>query len=207
MKRNVFVLLIIILLFATQTYSFGTDIDTLNLTRIEKEHQTISSAVCISANSRGDIALGFNDDYINVYDSNGKFVCSYSFNVNSSYFFEIDDMDGIMIFSLRGNKSYYYNKEAELLKTKKFNNIDESGNYFEEHEGIKKISVNKNTYELSQRWGYTKLTKVDTNGYVTSIYEDGYIFYIKIFVLLLILVCVSIAIIIIIKSTQKANNR
>lgn len=205
MKIRIFVLSLIILFSTIQTYSIGMDIDTLNFMRIEEEHQTIASANCISANSKGEVAIGFNDDYINVYDSQGEFVCSYSFEVNSSYFFEIDDMDGIMIFSLRGNKSYYYNKEAELLKTKKFNNIDESGNYFEEHEGVKKISVNKNTYELSQRWGYTNLTKVDTYGHATPIYEDGYIYYIKIFILLSILSCVFIAIIIIIKSARRKD--
>jgi len=202
MKRNAFILLLIIPFLTIQTYSIGMDNETLKLTRVKGEHRTISSATCISANSKGDIAIGFNDDYINVYDSSGKFVCSYVFEVDGSHFFELDDTDGIMIFTLRGNKSYY-NKEAELLKTEKFSNVDDSEIYYNEHEGVKKISVNKNTYELSQHWRYTKLTKIDTNGYVTSIYEDGPIYYVKVFILLSILSCVFIALIIIIKSAKK----
>lgn len=205
MKKNVLILLIIILFSAIQTYSIGMDSDTLNFEKIKEEHQTISSAACISANSKGDIAIGFNDDYINVYNNSGKYERSYAFKVDGSYFFELDDMGGIMIFTLRGNKSYYYNEEAELLKTEEFR-IGDSEIYYKEHEGVKKLSINENTYEISQRWGYTKLTKIDINGYVTSIYEDGSAYYIKVFMLLFFWACVSVAIIIIIRSVIKKTN-
>jgi hypothetical protein len=112
--------LIVIILFLTFSKNVNAKYNDLTFMKNFEEHKTISSAVGISLNSKGEIALGFKDKFINVYDINGKFICCYSFYTSGSYVFEYDKNDNIMIFPIRSDACFFYDTNAKLIKTTNF---------------------------------------------------------------------------------------
>jgi len=49
--------------------------------------------------------------------------------VNGNYFFEFDNENNIVIFSVTDGMRYYFNNDAELIKTEKISDPEELKNY------------------------------------------------------------------------------
>jgi len=177
--------------------AYADDNNVLAFKKSDKEHKSLSSAIGISVNSEGEIALGFRDNYINVYDGNGRFINGYSFKTSGSYVFGYDTKDNIMIFSVRAGRCYFFNKDAKLLEYRGFSNSTEEDRYYSSLKGNRKVSINGNLYELSELFGYTKLIKTGANENKTIIYDIGWVYAVKILigvfkVLFIIIVLVTI---------------
>lgn len=201
---------LILLLLCFVTIGINADEDNNNILkfrRSEAEHQTLASAVCISANSIEDLAIGFSDKYINVYDKNGNFKYSYVFEFNGSYVFEFDSLNNIMILPARGDSSYYFNSGAELLKTKKISNSGENDKYYRTLLNNKSINANGNKYVLEQSFGYTRLVKTDINGNEKVIYDSGSKYIGKIIAGVFILAFVIIVIFVIARTIKTEAER
>lgn len=175
MKRLIILIIIGFTIICQNAYADDNNI--IAFKKNKEEHRTPSSAVGISINSKYEIALGFKDRYINVYDSNGKFINGYSFNFYGSYVFKYDEMDNIMIFPIRSSACYFFNTDAKLVITREITDEVEEDRYYRALEGNKKVSINGNLYELRESLGYTKLLKTDANGNITIIYDMGWDYY------------------------------
>jgi len=171
---------IITLIFIDCHYSYADDNNIISFKKTVEEHRTHSSAVGISVNSKEEIALGFwcelyENNYINVYDSSGKFINGYTFNTYGSYEFKYDEEDNIMIFCERSDICYFFNTDAELIKTIEFSSSIVEDRYLRSvFSDNKELSINGNHYKLSNySFGHTILTKTDENGNITIIYDIG----------------------------------
>lgn len=174
--------------------------------KTDKEHKSLLSVVGISVNSKGEIAIGFRDNHINIYDDNGNFINGYTFKTSGSYRFKYDEYDNIMIFAVRSGICYFLNSAAELIKTREFSNSTEESKYLRSlEEGNKKISINGNLYEVKNPFGYTKLIKTEANGEMTIIYDIGWFYAGKIAISLLELLFVIIVLMMIRKEIIKAR--
>jgi len=196
-KRLVILLFVLLSVGIGSGYADKTDKNDLNFRKTNREHKTYLSAVGISANSSGDIAIGFVDDYINVYDKYGNFKYSFAFNVEGRYLFEFDEQDDIMIFSVRDSAYYYFNSDAELIKTEKISNSEESESYYTNHSSKRKVNnvdIDGINYSLKQVFGYIRLIKTDADGNETIIYETGLQYIVKVLIVLVILAFAAIVI-------------
>ena len=168
------------------------DNNTMFFEKIKEEHKTQSETVGISVNSKEEIAIGFDDGFINIYNSNGKFVTGYSYKTYGSYYFKYDDTDNLMIFDERAGRCYFFNYNAELVKTSGFSNTTEEDRFAWSLYNIKKVNFNGTIYELKESFRDIKLTKTDTTGNITTIYyfERAYkgeiLFYITVLLYLII---------------------
>lgn len=144
----------------------------LKFQKSNNEYDTSSSVVCISANSLGSVAIGFQDKHINVYDNIGNYLYSYSFDFNGSYVFEFDEADNIVIIPARGEESYYFSSDAELQQVKKLYSSIESDKHYRKLLQTKKITVNNKNYELVQSFANTKVIQSDENGNQKIFYES-----------------------------------
>ncbi|ADU73845.1 hypothetical protein M972_11810 [Acetivibrio thermocellus AD2] len=198
MKRKIFLLFMSLIMLLNvgigNVYADETGKNALNFRKIYKEHRTYSSAVGISANSLGDIAIGFNDDYINVYDKQGSFKYSFAFEVNGNYFFEFDNENNIVIFSVTDGMRYYFNNDAELIKTEKISDPEELKNYYKNRPDKENVNIDGVNYSLKQVLGYIKFAKTDADGNESVIYETGLQYAVKAFVALTVLAFLAIVI-------------
>lgn len=172
--------------------AYADDNSVIAFQKIDKEHKSLLSVVGISVNSKDEIAIGFRDNHINIYDDNGNFIYGYKFSLNGSYVFKYDENDNIMIFPIRASRCYFFNTDAELIKTREFSNSTEEDKYFRSLKGNKRVSINGNLYEVRETFGYTKLIKTEANGEMTIIYDIGWLYAGKIAISLLKLLFVII---------------
>ncbi|GAE88805.1 hypothetical protein JCM21531_2280 [Acetivibrio straminisolvens JCM 21531] len=153
MKRCIFLLFILLSVAIGNVYADETGKNVLNFRKINKEHKTYFCAVGISANSLGDVAIGFSDDYINVYDKHGNFKYSFAFKVDGSYLFEFDNQNNIIIFTARDGMRYYFSADAKLIRTEKISDPVERERYYENHSNKRNLDVDGISYSMRQAFG------------------------------------------------------
>ena len=164
----------LLLLISVFTITINASEKTDNVLKFQKsksEYNTSASVACISISSLGNVAIGFKDKHINVYDNTGNYLYGFSFDFNGSYVFEFDQDDNIVIYPARGEERYYYSSDGELKQVTKFHSTLESDKYYRKLLQTKEFTINNKTYELKQSFANTKIIQSDENGNQKIIYE------------------------------------
>jgi len=81
--------------------------------------------------------------------------------VNGNYFFEFDNENNIVIFSVTDGMRYYFNNDAELIKTEKISDPEELKNYYKNRPDKENVNIDGVNYSLKQVLGYIKFAKTD----------------------------------------------
>lgn len=181
-------------------FADGSKENVIDFKKVQEEYKTYTSPVGISANSSGDVAIGFKDYHINVYDKNGNFKYGFAFKLYGTYFFGIDDENNVMIFNVRGDTCYYFNTDAELIKKEKISDREEIKRYYKNYSNKTSVNVGGIKYVLKENFGYAKLVKIDENGNESIIYEMGSQYAGRILITSIILIFVIIVILGVIKT-------
>lgn len=202
MRRCIFLLIFLISVTAGNVFAEEGKENVINFTKIQEEYKTYSSPVGISANSLGDVAIGFEDHHINVYGKDGNFKYGFAFKLYGTYFFNMDDQNIIMIFNVRGDTCYYFNTDAELIKKEKISDREEIKRYYKNYYNKRSVNIDEINYLLKEVFGYTKLIKTDANGNETIIFETGSQYIGRVFISLIILIFVVIVICGVIKTVS-----
>ena len=201
-------ILSLILLFVIINSLSATDNsnNALDFRKLGEEHITSSAIIGVSSNSLEDVAIGFDDNYINVYDKNGIYKTSYAFKIYGKYVFEYN-VNNIVIFPIRAEAMYYFNLNGELLKIKRFSDSSKSYKHYKTIENKKYIKIDDSSYTVEQTFGYVRFVKTDIDGDRTIIYDIGKKNYYKkiliwVLVLLIVIIGISYLIIYTIKSIK-----
>jgi len=199
-KMNKYLLIVGVFAFITlgNVCSLALNENPLNLIRSEVEHKTAADSIGISADHEGKIAIGFRDDSINIYNNNGTFVYSYTFDEPGSYTFSFDEENNLVIFSVRGYTRYYFNGKGDFIKAETFPTEDIGYNYYKESKNPFTLKINNAKYIIKQPWGYTKLIKIGADGYESVIYDSGSLYFSKVLIRLFIIIAI-VAIVISVK--------
>lgn len=89
---------------------------------------------------------------------------------------------------------YYFNNDAELIKTEKISNPEELKNYYKNRPDKENVNIDGVNYSLKQVLGYIKFAKTDADGNESVIYETGLQYAVKAFVALTVLAFLAIVI-------------
>lgn len=136
MKKIVIILLTVAVLMVTGDFYESLDADTsyekfryhaiptnINIDEIESmirrinfklvydEYYGLSGICSFDVSNSGDVAIGFSNDIINIYNQDGNYKFSIKFFLSSAYLLEYDADDRLLLYSYRSNYIYKFNEE------------------------------------------------------------------------------------------------
>ena len=133
------------------------DDNDLDFSRTQNEELNTLSITCISVNSKGDIAIGFKNHRINVYNEGGEFVCCYKFKHSSGYAFEYLDNDNILVYPDRSSYYYIYTEDGIFLEKIKHGYTVEENQYRRKLGNRKRLEKEGIEYYVDSKLGYEKV--------------------------------------------------
>lgn len=157
MKKIVILLLTIILGVCETLTVVASDDNDLEFSRTQNEELDTLSITCISVNSKGNIAIGFKNHRINVYNEEGGFVCCYKFKHSSGYAFEYVSNDNILVYPDRSSYYYVYTEDGILVEKIKHGYTVEESQYRTEIGNRKRIEKGGIKYYVDNILGYEKV--------------------------------------------------
>ncbi len=163
-----------------------------------------SRAVGMDSDSRQNVAVGFADHYINIYDSHGDFVHGIAMDFDHDYLFGYDEQDRLIIIPDHEPAQYAIDPSGTIQKLGAAD--AQTVKRFKENRLRTRIQAGDAQYELHDALGirlltlfdYTKLVRKDASGVVEVIYDGSWEYVVGIFggviLILLSALCLSVLI-------------
>ncbi len=164
---------IVLLVIVTILACLSVSANELSMERVEKEYHGAAKAISIATDSKGNVALYFDDDVINIYHPDGTFFYGLKMDV-ASYVCDFDSEDNLIVFTAKGDYIYYFNSKGECVKqVSKEDFMDPSAldKYYRERMNLREIDENGFQYILEASYGKTKLIQRMDDGSERVLYE------------------------------------
>lgn len=150
----------------------------LSLISEEPKKDTFS---CFDVNNMGLIALGYDtidENYISVYDANGKFQYGYTFSCDGSFGVQWNDKN-LMVYFVRSDVAASFDKNGTNVEIKNIDDTDVNNSYWHNTVFSTEKNIDTNRYKIKNNMGllnvlatdYSQLIKTDSDGNVTIIYD------------------------------------
>lgn len=144
----------------------GAGVDSKNLSIIGKEEFPKSRFQFVSVSPYDEVALGFSNGIVNIYNTRGDFLCAYQFPVVDPIFsvlFDNNESKTIKYYLKRSRKLLTFDREGNLLEEVDLSNDKESNELLE----INEVDSQGNKY----RTRGNKVLKIYPNGTEEVFYE------------------------------------
>ncbi|BCI61008.1 hypothetical protein NIF40_10435 [[Clostridium] leptum] len=170
--KKIFSIFVLLVVVTTLGY-LSVSANELDMERVEEEYHGAAKAISIAADSKGNVALYFDDDVINVYHPDGTFFYGLKLDV-ASYVCDFDSEDNLIVFATRTDYIYYFNSKGECVKQVYKDDFMDPGaldKYYRERMSLREIDEDGFQYILEASYGKTKLIQQMDDGSERVLYE------------------------------------
>lgn len=153
----------------------------INFKLVYDEYYGLSGICSFDVSNAGDVAIGFSNDIINIYDQDGNYKLSIKFFLSSAYLLEYDADNNLLLYSYRSNFIYMFNDEYLYSNIYEADYSEENQNHAFKLNNKEIISKNLYKFHMISRFPfpfnhnfiYTAIIREDHNGQRLVIYDNS----------------------------------
>ncbi len=140
--------------------------------------ETKAAINCFSVGINGNIAVGFKNNTLNVYNQNGDFLYGYSFKLYGNYFLSWEE-DDVLLFLVRESVSIRLDNTGTWLEVREVSNTPENDRLSSKLIGANYASENGYIYISTNDYGWfgklsstkSKLIQISPDGTEKILYD------------------------------------